>query len=69
MMSDIRAGRVAAELRQTADVERLLRSFWYPLGSRCLVVGDYVDRTAQTLRHPRSSLRRELAGRRREVAL
>jgi hypothetical protein len=69
MMSDIRAGRVAAELRPTADVDRLLRSFWYPLGSRCLVVGDYLDRAAQGLRHPRSTLRRELAARRREVAL
>lgn len=69
MMRDIRAGRVVADLRQTADVERLLRSFWYPLVSRVLAVGDYLDRAAQALRHPRSSLRRELAGRRGEVAL
>ena len=68
MMSDIRAGRVAAELRQTADVERLLRSLRYRSGRRCLVIADYLDRTATTVRHPRSSLRRELAARRREPA-
>ena len=68
MMSDIRAGRVAAQLRQTDDVERLLRSWWYPLGRSCLMAGDYVDRAARGIRHPRSTLRRELAQRRRSVA-
>ena len=58
MMSDIRAGLVSAELRPTDDVERLLRSWWYPLGRRCLMVGDYADRGAHALRHPRSTLRR-----------
>ena len=46
MMSDIRAGRVSVELRQNDDVERLLSSWWYPLGRRCLTIGDYLDRAA-----------------------
>jgi hypothetical protein len=69
MMSDLRAGRVAADLRQTADIERLLRSWWYPLGRRCLILGDGVDRAVRGLRHPRSTLRRELAARRKGVLL
>jgi hypothetical protein len=64
MMSDIRAGRVAADLRDTDDVERLLRSWWYPMGRRCLASGDYADRVARVVRHPRSAVRRELAARR-----
>ena len=69
MMSDIRAGRVSVELRPTDDVERLLRSWWYPIGRRCLTMGDYLDRAAHGVRHPRSTLRRELASRCRSVAL
>ena len=68
MMSDIRSGRVVADLRQTDDVERLLRSWWYPLGRCCLMVGDYVDRAARWIRHPRSTWRRRPAVRRRSVA-
>jgi hypothetical protein len=68
MMDDIRAGRVAVELRQTDDVERLLRSWWYPLGRGFLMAGDYADRAVTGLRHPRSTLRRELAAWRRRAA-
>lgn len=68
MMSDIRAGRVSAELRQTDDVEQLLRSWWYPLGRNCLIIGDYVDRAVRGARHPRSTVRRELASRRGSAA-
>ena len=64
MMSDIRAGRVSAELRRTDDVERLLRSWWYPLGRLCLMVGDYLDRAVRVARHPRSWLRKQAAVRR-----
>lgn len=32
MMEDVRAGKVSAKLRRTDDVERLLRTWWYPIG-------------------------------------
>ena len=70
MMSDIRAGRVSAGLRQNDDVERLLRSWWYPLGCvGCLMIGDYVDRAVlQGMRHPRWTLRQKLSARRGSIA-
>jgi hypothetical protein len=39
MMDDITAGRVAAEVRESADVEKLLSSGWYILATRMLRMG------------------------------
>jgi glycosyltransferase involved in cell wall biosynthesis len=67
MMNDIRSGKVNIDLRPNDDVERLLDSWWYPLGRRGLMVGDYADRAARAARHPRSWLRRHAALHRRRV--
>jgi hypothetical protein len=61
MMSDIRSGEITEELRPTGDVERVLRSWWYPIGRRYLIIGDYVSRALRAARHPRFSIRRRLA--------
>jgi hypothetical protein len=64
MMSDIRSGRISADLRPTVDVERLLCSWWYPLGRGGLVACDYLDRASRAARHPRWWVRRRAAIRR-----
>lgn len=61
MMNDIRAGKVDVDLRPTDDVERLLDSWWYPLGRRGLMMGDHLDRARRAAQHPRSWLRRRAA--------
>ena len=61
MMSDIRSGRFSVALRPTVDVERLLCSWWYPLGRGGLVACDYLDRASRAARHPRSWVRRRAA--------
>ncbi|HJW76013.1 MAG TPA: glycosyltransferase family 2 protein [Thermoleophilia bacterium] len=58
MMRDIRTGAFPIELRATDDIERLLRSWWYPVGRAALKASDYLDRLAAVGRHPRSSVRR-----------
>jgi hypothetical protein len=68
MMADIRAGRVRAQVRQNEDVERLLGSWWYPVGRRCLMIGDYLDRAMLIARHPRSWWRRRAQTRRKASA-
>lgn len=57
MMRDVLAGRTTMAARPTDDVERLLGRWWYPIGRRGLIVGDYVDRSLRFLRHPRSQSR------------
>jgi hypothetical protein len=44
MMSEALAGDVRGGVRRVDDVEKLLRSWWYPLGRAALKVLDYVDR-------------------------
>ncbi|MFA4965618.1 MAG: glycosyltransferase family A protein, partial [Thermoleophilia bacterium] len=61
MIDDIRAGRVRAALRQNEDAERLLDSWWYPLGRSALRAADYAGRFAAAARHPRSWWRRRAA--------
>jgi hypothetical protein len=68
MMGDIRSGKISADLRPTDDVERLLCSWWYPLGRRGLVACDYLDRASRTARHPRSWMRQRAAARRRQAS-
>lgn len=48
MMGDL-ASSAPHELRRTDDIERLLGSWWYPLGRVALRGLDVVDRTARTL--------------------
>jgi len=63
MMDDVRAGRVSAELRANADVERVLGTWWYAPGRRALMMGDYLDRARTAGRHPRSWWRRRARAR------
>jgi len=62
MMDDVRSGRVEAELRPTDDIERLLRSWWYPPARSLLKRLEALDRgttSARTsLRRARAFLRR-----------
>jgi ABC-2 type transport system permease protein len=61
LMSDIRNVRISVDLRPTVDVERLMCSWWYPLGRGGLMACDYVDRASRAARHPRSWVRRRAA--------
>ena len=70
MMRDVLAGRTTVAARGTEDGERLLRSWWYPLGRRALEMADYPDRilraaVERTRRMPAyRSLRRKIPLRR-----
>lgn len=44
LRQDLDAGRVSVERRETADIERLLRSPYYRLGAAFLKLWDHVDR-------------------------
>jgi hypothetical protein len=55
MMNDVLAGRTSQAARRADDVEALLTRWWYPLGRRGLVIGDYADRCIQA---GRASVRR-----------
>lgn len=50
MMNDVLAGRTPATARGTEDVERLLGRWWYLVGRRGLMAGDYADRLLQSVR-------------------
>lgn len=43
MMEDIDSGKIKASLRKTDDVERLLNSWWYPIGRLWLKLSEPVD--------------------------
>jgi hypothetical protein len=47
MMKDITEGGTSAELRPVEDAEKLLGSWWYPLGREGLRILDHVDRGCQ----------------------
>ncbi len=51
MMSDVLAGRASIAARGTEDVEQLLGRWWYPVGRKGLVIGDYVNRFLQSAMH------------------
>jgi hypothetical protein len=44
MMADVMMGRTSQWPRETQDIERLLKRWWYPLGRQCLLAGYYIDR-------------------------
>ena len=50
MMDDVLAGRTPLTARGTEDVEKLLGRWWYPVGRKGLVIGDYADRFVQSAR-------------------
>ena len=57
MMDDVWAGRVRAETRDNADVERLLTSRWYPPCRTLLKLLDYPDRAVRRLPKPLARVR------------
>lgn len=50
MMNDVLAGRTPLTARGIEDVEKLLGRWWYPVGQKGLMIGDYADRFIQTAR-------------------
>jgi hypothetical protein len=66
MVDDI-ARSDPAQLRQTADIERLLSSWWYPLGRQALIVLDPVDQLFHRLVNPIPRVARRSARRGRRL--
>jgi hypothetical protein len=50
MMRDVLAGRTSLAARDSEDIERLLRKWWYPVGRSVLMAGDYADRWLLSVR-------------------
>ena len=51
MVEDLAADR-PGELRDTADIERLLGAWWYPLGRQLLILLEPVDRRIRAVQRP-----------------
>jgi hypothetical protein len=43
LMADIKTGKIEPEMRPTGDVEKLLSTWWYPLGRNILKIANHVD--------------------------